>query len=49
MIFNNSEFLCLFNFIFYSPYLMLAIVAIAAVYYISLKLNMAFLKNDEPI
>lgn len=37
IIFNISEFLCLFNFIFGSPYLMIPAVAIAAVYTTTIK------------
>ena len=47
IIFNSSQLSCLFNFIFHSPlYLLIAIVAIAAVQYISVKLNEIVLKTD---
>ena len=48
MIFNSSELLCFFNFIFDSPwYLMFAIVAIVAFQYISLKMNMIIQRLAE--
>ena len=50
IIFKTSEFLCFFNFIFdFLRYLTLAIVAIAALQYIPLKLNMIILKKDSLI